>query len=92
MAAIVDRFPRESPAGVGHLGVLATVAAYTEGEPWLDQLVATLDDRRTLLSHRVRRRPWKHFLEKARVATLQGLHFGTPGSGHIRLNFATSAD
>ena len=56
MAAVVDRFPAETAARVGHLGVLASVAAYTEGVPWLDQLLATLDDRRTLLGQLLRER------------------------------------
>jgi cystathionine beta-lyase len=49
MAAVVDRFPAETAARVGHLGVLASVAAYTEGVAWLDRLLVTLDDRRTRL-------------------------------------------
>jgi len=48
-AAVVERFPPETAARVGHLGVLASVAAYTEGVAWLDRLLATLDDRRALL-------------------------------------------
>ena len=43
-----DRLPPDTRWRVGHLGVLATVAAYTEGEAWLDLLV-TLDQRRTQL-------------------------------------------
>ena len=30
--------------------MLAAIAAYTEGEPWLDRLLTTLDHRRALLS------------------------------------------
>lgn len=56
MAAVVDRFPAETSARVGHLGVLASVAAYTEGVAWLDQLLATLDDRRALLGRLLRER------------------------------------
>ncbi len=37
--------------GAGHLGVLAGVAAYREGEPWLDEVVAVLDANRRLLTH-----------------------------------------
>jgi cysteine-S-conjugate beta-lyase len=48
-AAVVQRFPPETRWRVGHFGVLATVAAYTEGGPWLDRLLVTLADRRTLL-------------------------------------------
>jgi cystathionine beta-lyase len=35
---------------VGHLGVVATVAAFTEGGAWLDALVAHLGRNRTLLA------------------------------------------
>ena len=42
--------PPDTRWRIGHLGVLATVAAYTDGEGWLDGLLATLDHRRTLLA------------------------------------------
>src|ERR1700759_5654002 len=51
LAAAVDRFPPDTRWRVGHLGVLATVAAYTEGAAWLDDLLVTLDQRRAQLSH-----------------------------------------
>jgi cysteine-S-conjugate beta-lyase len=44
-----DRLPPDTRWRVGHLGVLATVAAYTEGEAWLDDLLVTLDQRRAQL-------------------------------------------
>jgi len=50
LAAVTDRFPPDTVWRFGHFGVLATVAAYTEGEPWLDRLLTTLDHRRALLS------------------------------------------
>jgi cystathionine beta-lyase len=34
----------------------------------------------------------KHFLERAKVALSEGSDFGEPGRGHVRLNFATSAE
>jgi cystathionine beta-lyase len=34
----------------GHLGILATIAAFTSGLPWLDALLAQLDENRALLS------------------------------------------
>ena len=49
MAKVVDRFPPDTRWRVGHLGVLATVAAFAEGGPWLRRLLATLDDRRARL-------------------------------------------
>ncbi len=36
--------------------------------------------------------PAKTFLERGRVALEPGLHFGTQGAGHVRLNFATSPE
>jgi cysteine-S-conjugate beta-lyase len=56
MAAVVDRFPADSRWRIGHFGVIASVAAFTAGEPWLDQLLATLDRRRTLLAALLRER------------------------------------
>ncbi len=50
LATVVDRFPPDTIWRFGHFGVLATVAAYTDGEPWLDQLLVTLDQRRTQLA------------------------------------------
>ncbi len=49
LAAAVDRFPPDTRWRVGHLGVLAAVTAYTEGEAWLDDLLVTLDQRRAQL-------------------------------------------
>ncbi|HEY2281568.1 MAG TPA: aminotransferase class I/II-fold pyridoxal phosphate-dependent enzyme [Streptosporangiaceae bacterium] len=49
LAVTVDRFPPDTIWRVGHLGVLAAVAAYTEGEAWLDDLLVTLDQRRAHL-------------------------------------------
>ncbi len=50
MAALMDRFPPDTMWRFGHFGVLAAVAAYTDSEPWLDQLLVTLDQRRTQLA------------------------------------------
>ena len=43
------RFPADTRWRVGHLGVIAAVAAFTTGEPWRDQLLATLGHRRAQL-------------------------------------------
>jgi cysteine-S-conjugate beta-lyase len=57
MAEAVDRLSLDLRWRVGHFGVLATVAAFTEGGEWLDRLVLTLDRRRaelgTLLAERL---------------------------------------
>jgi cystathionine beta-lyase len=50
MAAVTDRFPADTRWRLGHFGVIAAIAAFTAGEPWLDQLLATLDHRRVFLS------------------------------------------
>src|SRR6201996_6891375 len=50
LAAAVDRFPPDTKWRFGHFGVLAAVAAYTDSEAWLDQLLVTLDQRRTQLA------------------------------------------
>ena len=55
-AALADRFPPDSRWRIGHFGVIAAVAALTDGEPWLDQLLVTLDRRRTLLAGLLRER------------------------------------
>src|SRR5919112_2674505 len=49
MAEAVARLPDDLRWRVGHFGVLATVAAFTEGGEWLDRLLITLDRRRAQL-------------------------------------------
>lgn len=100
--------------GASNLGVIANIAAFTQGRPWLDEVLAYLDANRhhlaSLLAEHlpdVRYRPpdgtylaWLDcrplglgaspcdvFLERARVALVDGARCGSPG--HVRLNFAT---
>ncbi|AGZ40519.1 MalY/PatB family protein [Actinoplanes friuliensis] len=56
MAAVVDRLPPDVRWRTGHLGVIATVAAYTEGDDWLASLHTALDARRTQLGELLRTR------------------------------------
>jgi cystathionine beta-lyase len=56
MAALVERFPSDIRWRTGHLGVLATVAAFTEGDAWLDELLTELDARRAELDEQLRAR------------------------------------
>jgi len=56
LAALVERFPKDVRWRTGHLGVLATVAAFTEGDAWLDELLTELDARRTELGEHLRTR------------------------------------
>jgi cysteine-S-conjugate beta-lyase len=50
-AAVKDlrRMPEEVSHGPSHLGVIAHVAALRDGGPWLDELLADLDQNRLLL-------------------------------------------
>ncbi len=112
---------RELPPHVfGHCGILddaATVAAWTQGQDWLDEVLVYLAQNRTRLLDFLASElpavrvlspeatylawldcreldlpsdPFEFFLEHARVALGRGPNFGTPGEGHVRLNFATS--
>jgi len=56
MADAVSRFPPDARWRTGHLGVIATVAAFRDGGPWLDDLLTTLDARRTQLGALLRDR------------------------------------
>ena len=119
MAALVDRLPDDLRWRVGHFGVLASVAALTDGDGWLDRLLFTLARRRAqlagLLAERLPAVRWfppeatylawldcgagaagdaAHgaCLERGRVALEPGSRFGTPGAGHLRLNFGTGPE
>lgn len=50
MGALAGRLPIGVRYRVGHFGVIASIAAYAEGEAWLADLLETLDARRTLLA------------------------------------------
>jgi cystathionine beta-lyase len=56
MAAVTGRFPSDTRWRIGHFGVIGAVAAFTAAEPWLDQLLVTLDHRRLLLCDLLRQR------------------------------------
>ncbi|WP_326822054.1 MalY/PatB family protein [Streptosporangium sp. NBC_01756] len=45
----VDRLSPHSLYRTGHLGVIATVAAFNDGDPWLADVLSVLDDNRRLL-------------------------------------------
>ncbi|WSQ07216.1 aminotransferase class I/II-fold pyridoxal phosphate-dependent enzyme [Streptomyces sp. NBC_01231] len=49
-AADLARMPEEVGHGPSHVGVLAHTAALRDGTPWLDALLAGLDDNRRLLA------------------------------------------
>jgi cystathionine beta-lyase len=49
MRAVVDALPADAHWHIGHFGALATEAAFRDGTGWLDDLLASLADRRDLL-------------------------------------------
>ncbi|NLU69217.1 aminotransferase class I/II-fold pyridoxal phosphate-dependent enzyme [Streptomyces sp. HNM0574] len=49
-AADLERLPPEVSHGPSHLGVLSHAAAFRHGGPWLDALLAGLDENRALLA------------------------------------------
>jgi cystathionine beta-lyase len=96
------------------LGCVAAIAAYTDGQAWLDALLAYLTENRDLALAFVREqmptlrasmpegtyliwldctadprlaRPYQFFLNQSHVALSDGVPFGDPGRGHVRLNF-----
>ena len=53
---MTDRPAADTRWRIGHFGGIGAVGAVTAGEPWLDQLLLTLDHRRLLLSDLLRQR------------------------------------
>ena len=49
-AKLLRRVPEHVRFHIGHFGVLAGIAAFTDGRAWLDALVAELDERRDRLA------------------------------------------
>jgi cystathionine beta-lyase len=47
---LVERLPEELPWRAGQLGVLGGVAAFQEGEPWLEEVLGVLDHHRRYLA------------------------------------------
>ena len=50
MQSAMRKLPREFQERTGHLGVIANIAAFEEGAPYLEGLLAHLDRNRTLLA------------------------------------------
>ena len=47
---VSTRLPLDMSFGTGHLGVIAQIAAYMDGDRWLDQVVGILDGNRRLVA------------------------------------------
>jgi cystathionine beta-lyase len=56
MRDLVATLPPDTAWRTGHFGALATAAAYSHGDQWLDRLLLTLDDRRSRLTKLLRDR------------------------------------
>lgn len=56
LAAVLGRLPPDTRWRVGSFGVVASTVAFRDGGPWREQLLATLDDRRTCFAELVRER------------------------------------
>ncbi len=52
--AVLSRVPPETPYHAGHLGVIAGIAAFREGDAWLAQAIAILDRNRRRLAELLR--------------------------------------
>ena len=50
MRDLAARLPEELGYGAGNLGVIASIAAYRDGGPWLDDLLVLIDRNRRLLA------------------------------------------
>jgi len=92
MAQVVGRFAFDPHDRLGHFGVLASIAAFTDGDPWLDALLGTLDQRRTQLGKLVEDRlpamRWKP-PEGTYLAWLDASAYGTDAEPRDR--FLTEA-
>jgi cystathionine beta-lyase len=68
--AVLARLSSDLPYHAGHLGVVASCAAFREGDPWLEAVVALLDRNRALLAERLR-------------ASLPGVAYVPPQAGYL---------
>jgi cystathionine beta-lyase len=66
-----DQLGHFTTRGASNPGVAASIAAFRDGEPWLDQVVAYLDDSRALLAGLVRR-----YLPQVRYRPPDGTYLG----------------
>lgn len=85
----VRRIPEFLPGGPSHLGVLAHVAAFREGGPWLDALLSALDANHALLQQLLAERlpgVTAQAAEGTYLAWLdcRGLEFGVDPARHFR--------
>jgi cysteine-S-conjugate beta-lyase len=67
---LVQRLPEELPWRVGQLGVLGGIAAFTEGEPWLEEVLGVLDHHR-------------HYLAELLAARIPAIRYRPPEASYL---------
>jgi cysteine-S-conjugate beta-lyase len=66
----LERLPEELPWRVGQLGVLGSIAAFSEGEPWLAEVLGVLDHHR-------------HHLAELLAARLPEIRYRPPDASYL---------
>jgi cystathionine beta-lyase len=67
---LVQRLPAELPWRVGHLGVLGSIAAFQEGEGWLEEVLGVLDHHR-------------HYLAELLTARIPAIRYRPPEASYL---------
>ena len=67
---LLERLPEELPWRVGHLGVLGSIAAFQEGEPWLEEVLGVLDHHR-------------HYLAELLAAQIPAIRYRPPDASYL---------
>jgi cysteine-S-conjugate beta-lyase len=67
---LVGRLPEELPWRAGHLGVLASIAAFRQGEPWLEEVLGVLDHHR-------------HYLAELLAARIPAIRYRPPDASYL---------
>jgi cystathionine beta-lyase len=67
---LIQRLPEELPWRVGQLGVLAGIAAFQDGEPWLEEVLGVLDHHR-------------HYLAELLAARIPAIRYRPPDASYL---------
>jgi len=67
---LLHRLPQELPWRAGHLGVLANIAAFQQGEPWLQEVLGVLDHHR-------------HYLAELLGARIPAIRYRPPDASYL---------
>jgi cysteine-S-conjugate beta-lyase len=67
---LLGQLPHELPWRAGHLGVLANIAAFQAGEPWLDEVLGVLDHHR-------------HHLAELLAARIPAIRYRPPDASYL---------